>query len=53
MGSVIYYTFKNAGYEIYKDLMFNVYFPASKYHLTNNYMKGDSNTDYVVNVKAV
>ena len=32
---VIFCTFENADYEIYKDLMFSVYFPVSKYHLTN------------------
>ena len=30
-----------------------VYFPVSKYHLTNIYMKENSNTDYVVNTKSV
>ena len=29
-----------------------IYFPVSKYHLTNIYMKEDSNTDCVVNVKS-
>ena len=51
---VIFCTFKNAYYEIYKDLMSNVYFPAvSKYHLTNICMKENSNTDCVVNLKSV
>ena len=35
---VIFCTFKNADYEIYKDLIFSVYFPVSKYSLTNIYM---------------
>ena len=48
----IFCTFENADYEIYKDLMSNVYFPVSKYHLTNIYMKENSNTDCVVNVKS-
>ena len=30
-----------------------VYFPVSKYHLTNIYMKVNSNTDCVLNVKSV
>ena len=33
--------------------MSNVYFPVSKYHLTNIYMKENSNTDCVINVKSV
>ena len=49
---VIFCTFENADYEIYKDLMSNVYFPVSKYHLTNIYMKENSNTDCVVNEKS-
>ena len=32
---VIFCTFENIDYEIYKDLMSTVYFPVSKYHLTN------------------
>ena len=32
--------------------MSNVYFPVSKYHLTNIYMKENSNTDCVVNEKS-
>ena len=31
-------TYENAVYEIYKDLMSTVYFPVSKYHLTNIYI---------------
>ena len=31
---VIFCTYENAHYEIYKDLMPNVYFPVSKYHFT-------------------
>ena len=50
---VIFCAFKNADYEIYKDLMAAVYFPMSKYHLTNIYTKENSNTDSVVNVKSV
>ena len=50
---VIFCTFENADYEIYKDLMGNVYFPVSKYHLTNIYMKENSNTDCVANVNSV
>ena len=33
--------------------MSTVYFPASKYHLTNIYMKEISNKNFVVNVKRV
>ena len=33
--------------------MSTVYFPVSKYHLTNIYMKESSNTDCVVNVRSV
>ena len=47
----IFCTFENADYEIYKDLMSNVYFLVSKYHWTI-YMKENSNNDYVVNVKS-
>ena len=50
---VIFCSFENADYDIYKDLMSNVYFPVSKYHWTNIYMKENSNADYVVNVKIV
>ena len=50
---VVFCTFENADYEIYKDLMSSVYFPVSKYHFTNIYMKENSNTDCVVNVKSV
>ena len=50
---VIFCTFENADYEIYKDLMSTVYFPVSKYHLTNINMNKSSNTDYVVNKKSV
>ena len=50
---VIFCTFENADYEIYKDLMSNVYFPVSKYHLTNIYKKENSNTGCVVNVENV
>ena len=32
---VIFCTNENEDYEIYKDLMSTVYFPVSKYHLTN------------------
>ena len=39
---VIFCTHENAEYEIYKDLLSTVYFPVSKYHLT----------DSVVNVKS-
>ena len=49
---VILCTFENACDEICKDLMSNVYFPVSKYHFTNIYMKENSNTDCVVNVKS-
>ena len=33
--------------------MSTVYFPVSKYHLTNIYKKENSNTDCFVNVKSV
>ena len=49
---VIFYTYENEGYEIYKDLI-SVYFPVLKIHITNNYMKESSNKDCVVNVKNV
>ena len=48
---VIFCTHENADYEIYKDLMSTVYFPVSKIHLTDNYMRESSNNDCVVNVK--
>ena len=48
----IFCTYENADYDIYKDLMSTVYFPASKYHLTNIFMKENSNTDCVVNMKS-
>ena len=50
---VIFSTYENVDCEIYKDLMSTVYFPMSKYHLTNFYMKENSNTDSVVNMKSV
>ena len=50
---VIFCTFENADYEIYKDLTSTIYFPVSKYHLTNIYAKENSNADCVVNVKSV
>ena len=50
---VIFCTFENADYEIYKDLMSNVYFTVSKYHVTNIYLKENSNTDCAVNVRSV
>ena len=33
--------------------MSNVYFPVAKHHLTNIYMKENSNTDFVVNVRSL
>ena len=36
---IIYCTYENADYEIYEDIMCTVYFPVSKYHLTNIYFK--------------
>ena len=50
---VIFCTYENADYEIYKDLMSIVFFPVSKILLTNNYMKENSDKDCVVNVKNV
>ena len=50
---VIFCTYENADYEIYKDLMFAVNFTVSNIHLTDNYMKENSNKDCVVNVKNV
>ena len=32
--------------------MSNFYFPVTKYHLTNIYMKENPNINYVVNVKS-
>ena len=49
---VIFCTYENADYEIYKDLMSTVYVPVSKYNLTNIYMKENSNTDSVANMKS-
>ena len=48
---VISCTHENADYEISKDLMSTVYFPVSKIHLTDNYMKESSNNDFVENMK--
>ena len=45
---VIFCTFENADYEIYKDLMSTVYFSVSKCRLTNIYVKENWNTDCVV-----
>ena len=50
---VIFCTYENVDYEIYKDLMSIVFFPMSKILLTNNYMKENSDKDCVVNVKNV
>ena len=50
---IIFCTYENTDPEIYEDLMSTVYFPVSKYHLTNIYMKESSNTDCVVNKKNV
>ena len=50
---VIFCTNENEDYEIYKDLMTTVYFPVSKYHLTNINMKESANVDCVVNKKSV
>ena len=50
---VIFCANENADYEIYKDLISTVYFPVSKYHLTNINMKESSNSDCVVNKKSV
>ena len=49
----IFCTFGSVDYEIWKDLMSTVYFPVSKYHLTNIYKSQNSNIDCVVNVKSV
>ena len=51
IGHVIFCTYENAGYGIYKDLMSTVYLSLSKYHLTDIYTKENSNTDCVVNVE--
>ena len=48
---VILCTYENSDYEIYKDLMSTIYFPVSKIHSTDSYMKENSNNDRVVNVK--
>ena len=50
---VIFCTYESADYEICKDLISAVYFPVSKYHLTNICMEENSNTDCVVNAKSV
>ena len=36
---VIFCLYENADYKTHKDLMSTIYFPVSKIHLTNNYMK--------------
>ena len=38
---------------IHFDLMSTVYFPVSKYRLTNTFLKESSNTYCIVNVKMV
>ena len=50
---VIFCTYENADYEIRKDLNSTVYLPVSKYHLTNIYMKENSKTDFIMNVRNV
>ena len=50
---VIFCSNENADYEIYKDLTSTIYFPVSKYNLTNINMKESSNADCVVNKKSV
>ena len=45
---VTFCTYENADYEIHKDLVSSVYFPGSKYHLTNIYTIEKSNTDCAV-----
>ena len=49
---IIFCASEYADYDIYKDLISTVYFPLSKYHLTNIYMKEKLNTDCNVNVKS-
>ena len=49
---IIFFTYENADYEIYKALMSTVYFPVS-IPFDYIYMKENSNTDYVVNVEIV
>ena len=45
--------YENADCEIYEDLMSIVYFPVSKIHLADNFMKENSNKDCVMNVKNI
>ena len=39
---VIFCTYENSDYQIYKNLMSTVYVPVSKHHLTNDYIKENS-----------
>ena len=50
---VIFCTYENSDYEIYKDLIFAVFFPGSKCHLTGSHMKEGPNNDSVANIKNI
>ena len=50
---MIFCTYENMSYEIYKDLMSTMYFPVVKLHLIGNCLKENSNSDCAVNVKIV
>ena len=50
---VIFCIYKNGDYEIDKNLMSIFYLPVSKIHLTDNYVKENSNNDCAVNVKNI
>ena len=49
----IFCIYENGDYEIDKNLMSIFYLPVSKIHLTDNYMKENSNNDCAVNVKNI
>ena len=50
---VIVCAYENADYEIYKDLMSTVYFPVSKNHSLDNYLKSNWSNYCVLNVKNI
>ena len=50
---VIFCTYEYSYYEIYKDVMYTLYFPVSKCHLTSNHMKESPNNNCVANIKNI
>ena len=50
---VIFCTYENSYYEIYKDVMSTLYFPVSKRHFTSNHMKESPNNNCVANIKNI